>query len=78
MFKQVVSHKGFWKSVFTLGLAFVCVFILIKWAFEGFEIAFFTERDPWYLLGGSLVAGLAYGFIVSFGKFQSKIKNKNL
>ena len=46
MFKKVISTKGFWKSVFSLAAAFAILFTLIKWAIEGFEIAYFTERDP--------------------------------
>ncbi len=74
MFRKVINTKGFWKSVFTLGLAFAILFTLIKWAIEGFAMAFFTENDPVGFLLTLFVAGFFYGFFVTFGKFRSKIK----
>ncbi len=74
MFKEIVNHKGFWRSVILLGISFVFVFILIKWAFEGFTTSFFDERNPYLFLGGSLLAGLVYGFFVTYGKFKNKLK----
>ncbi|QAA81619.1 hypothetical protein EI546_07720 [Aequorivita sp. H23M31] len=74
MFKKIVGHKGFWKSVISLALAFAILFGLIKWAIEGFATAFFTERDPLVFILGLLLAGLVYGFFVTFGKFRAKIK----
>tara|TARA_R100001369_G_scaffold75902_1_gene104981 strand:- start:1552 stop:1779 length:228 start_codon:yes stop_codon:yes gene_type:complete len=74
MFKQIINHKGFWRSVLFLGLAFVVVFIFIKWAFEGFSANFFDERNPYLLIGGSLLAGLIYGFFITYGKFKNKLK----
>ncbi len=76
MFKQIVSHKGFWKSVLSLGLAFILLFILIKWAIEGFDMAFFTEQDPLLFLSGITAAGFVYGFFVTYGRFRKKLKNK--
>jgi len=74
MFKEVVNHKGFWRSVIFLGIAFVVVFVLVKWAFEGFSPSFFEERNPYLLIGGSLLAGLVYGFFVTYGKFKNRLK----
>ena len=45
MFKKVINTKGFWKSVFSLGLAFALLFTLAKWAIEGFKMSFFTEKN---------------------------------
>ena len=78
MFKRVLNTKGFWKSVFSLGLAFVLLFIIIKWAIEGFKMSFLSEKDPLLFIGGTAIAGFIYGFFVSFGKFRSKLKNKDL
>ncbi|RFN59770.1 hypothetical protein [Marixanthomonas ophiurae] len=74
MFKQIINHKGFWRSVLYLGVAFVIIFIFIKWAFEGFTSNFFDERNPYLLIGGSLLTGFVYGFFVTYGKFKNKLK----
>ena len=74
MFKQVINHKGFWKSVFLLGISFVVLFVFIKGAFDGFSTSFFDERNPYIFIGGSLLAGLIYGFFVTYGKFKKKLK----
>lgn len=78
MFKKVINTKGFWKSVISLALSFAILFALIKWAIEGFEIAYFTERNPMMFILTLLVAGFIYGFFVTFGKFRSKLKEKEL
>ncbi len=74
MFKQVVTHKGFWKSVVLLAIAFVLVFLIIKWILEGFSFAFLVSNNPLFLILGSILAGLFYGFFVSYGKFNARIK----
>ena len=77
MFKKVINTKGFWKSVFTLAIAFAILFALIKWAIEGFALAYFTERNPLLFILTLLGAGFIYGFFVTFGKFQAKLKEQN-
>lgn len=77
MFKEIISHKGFWRSVISLAIAFVLLFVLVKWAIEGFKMEFFTIQDPWLLILGSCVAGLVYGFFVTYGKFRARLKKKN-
>lgn len=77
MFKKVISTKGFWKSVISLALAFAVLFALIKWAIEGFDLAYFTERNPTVFILTLLAAGFVYGFFVTFGKFRAKIKESN-
>lgn len=76
MIKKVINHKGFWKSVISLAVIFAAVFVLIKWAIDGFSATFFTERDPLKFILGVLVAGLVYGFFVTFGKFKAKLKDQ--
>ncbi|MCW8981653.1 MAG: hypothetical protein OQJ83_09725 [Altibacter sp.] len=76
MFKKVVTYPGFWRSVVSLGLAFVLLFLLIKWAIEGFSFVYLTDRDPLFFILGTLAAGFVYGFFVSFGKFRAKLKAK--
>tara|TARA_R110000772_G_C13101901_1_gene419799 strand:+ start:207 stop:449 length:243 start_codon:yes stop_codon:yes gene_type:complete len=77
MFKRVLNTNGFWKSVFTLAVAFGLVFTLIKWAIEGFEIAYFTEQNPLSFFVTLLLAAFIYGFLVTFGKFRAKLKEKD-
>jgi len=76
MFKKVLTTKGFWKSVIALTLAFAFLFTVIKWAIEGFEMAFFTEKNPFMFILSLLLGGFVYGFFVTFGKFRSQIKLK--
>ena len=76
MFKKVLNHEGFWKSVVSLAIAFALVFTLVKWAISSFDIAFFTQGDPVRFFAGVLLAGFVYGFFVTFGKFRAKIKNQ--
>lgn len=78
MFKRVLNTKGFWKSVISLALAFAVIFALIKWAIEGFEMAYFTERNPAMFVLTLLLAGFVYGFFVTFGKFRAKLKENDL
>lgn len=76
MIKKVISYKGFWKSVVSLAVVFAAVFVLIKWAIDGFSPTFFTERDPLKFIIGVLAAGLVYGFFVTFGKYRAKLKDQ--
>ncbi|RMA57197.1 hypothetical protein [Ulvibacter antarcticus] len=76
MFQKVISYKGFWKSVLSLALAFAVVFTIIKWAISGFSGTFFSEGNPIRFIAGVLIAGFAYGFFVTFGKFRAKLKDK--
>lgn len=77
MFKEVISHKGFWRSVISLALAFIVLFIFVKWAIEGFSMDYLTEQNPVKLILGITAAGLVYGFFVSFGKFRARLKRKD-
>ncbi|CAM3281926.1 hypothetical protein [Aequorivita lipolytica] len=76
MFKKVINTKGFWKSVLSLAVAFALLFAFIKWAIDGFEMAYFTERNPLIFILTLLLAGFVYGFFVTFGKFRAKLKEK--
>lgn len=76
MFKDVLNHKGFWKSVISLTAAFAIVFTIIKWLIDGFSFSFITESNPVRFLLGVMLAGFVYGFFVTFGKFRNKLKNK--
>jgi len=77
MFKEVIAHKGFWRSVISLAVAFIILFLIVKCAIEGFSMDYFTEQDPLVFFMGITAAGLVYGFFVSFGKFRAKLKKKD-
>ena len=70
----MINHKGFWKSVVSLTLAFAVVFLFVQWAFVGFS--------PGYLnvslrtIGALVLGGFIYGFSVAYGKFWGKLKQK--
>ena len=74
MFKQVITHKGFWKSVASLTLAFAVVFFFVQWAFVGFSAGFLNVslRTVVALVLGCFI----YGFSVTYGKFWGKLKQK--
>ena len=77
MFQKVISTSGFWRSVFSLGIAFSLIFVLIKWAIEGFSMEYFNSiANPFTFIIGLFVGGVIYGFLVTFGKFRAKIKKE--
>lgn len=78
MFKRVINTKGFWKSVISLAVAFALLFAIIKWAIEGFDLDYFVERDPTIFILTLLGAGFIYGFFVTYGKFNKKLKEDDL
>ncbi len=79
MFKRVISTTGFWKSVFSLGIVFSFLFVIVKWAIEGFKIEFFSAiTNPYLFVFGLFLGGFIYGFLVTFGKFRAKIIKKEL
>ena len=79
MIKKVISTPGFWRSALSLGVIFSFLFIIVKWAIEGFKIEFFYAiTNPYLFVFGLFLGGFIYGFLVTFGKFRAKIKKKEL
>ncbi len=75
MFQKIISTQGFWKSVISLGIAFVLLFVIVKWAIEGFKMDYFASlQNPVLFVLGLIVGGLVYGFFVTYGKFRGKLK----
>jgi len=75
MFQKIISTKGFWRSVISLGVAFALLFVIIKWAIEGFKLSYFSSlQNPIFFVLGLAVGGLVYGFLVTYGKFRGKFK----
>ncbi len=75
MFKRIINHKGFWKSVLVMSLIALVVFNILYWAITGFELLY------WHLtirkIIGMLVAALFYGLIITYGKFWTRFANEN-
>ncbi len=77
MFQKIISTQGFWKSVISLGIAFALLFVIIKWAIEGFKSTYFASlQNPVFFILGLLVGGFIYGFLVTYGKFRGKLKKE--
>ncbi len=75
MFQKIISTQGFWKSVISLGIAFALLFVIVKWAIEGFKMDYFTSlENPLLFFLGLMVGGFVYGFFVTYGKFRGKLK----
>ncbi|MCP9198493.1 hypothetical protein MKO06_01140 [Gramella sp. GC03-9] len=80
-FKSTISQKGFWKSVFWLGISFLVLYNVISMLFEYGEFAFarfFEERTAdgklIRFIIAQVLAAFAYGFILSLGQFRAKEK----
>lgn len=77
MFKKIISTQGFWRSVVSIGITFALLFVIIKWAIDGFKMDFFTTlKNPLFFVLGLITSGFVYGFLVSYGKFRGKIKKE--
>lgn len=75
MFQKIISTKGFWKSVISLGVAFALLFVIFKWGIEGFNASYFSSlKSPTTFFLGLIVGGFIYGFLVTYGKFRGKLK----
>lgn len=75
--KEVTKMPGFWRMVVIMGFSFVFLFLVLKWALDGFSFDFFQRQDPVLLVIGSLGAGFVYGFFVAYGRFKKQLhKNK--
>ncbi|MEZ4778520.1 MAG: hypothetical protein R2786_03980 [Flavobacteriaceae bacterium] len=75
MFKKIIGHEGFWKSVVSLAIAFAFLFTIFKWMLSKFSFSFLSESPITYLLA-ILLGGFLYGFFVTYGKFWKKLKEK--
>ena len=82
-FKEIISQKSFWKSVFWLGFSFLIIYNIITMLFEygGFDFGQFLNdrtRDGKLLrfLIGQFLGAFLYGFILAYGQFRVKAKKK--
>lgn len=77
MFQRVVSHQGFWKSVFGLAGMFCVVYLLIDFFFTNeSNLDIYTFEHVSKLILGGIASGCIYGFVVSYFKFKGKIKEQ--
>ena len=76
MFKRVVSHKGFWKSVLFIGLLYLLVFLLVQFIAFPFEFVLLKMQTIPFVVGN-----FAASYIASFGstyaKFWAKLKEQD-
>jgi hypothetical protein len=77
MFKRVISHKGFWKSVATLSVVYMVVLIIVQGISLGFSEILLerltTLKSSITLLG----AGVICGFSITYAKFWRKLKEQD-
>lgn len=76
MFKRVVTHKGFLKSVLVLSFVYIIILFTLQWAMVGFSISFLSEGISSLFIITLVGAGIFCGFMVSFGKFWGKLKRE--
>lgn len=75
MFKRIVTHKKFWKSVLFSAITFGVLFFIVKWALTRFDMAFFNISVEFVLT--LLIASFLYGFLMTYGKFWGKLKSED-
>ena len=77
MFKRVVNHPGFWRSVLFLSVMYLLILLVLQWVITGFSSEFLSillkSSKAWMLP----FAGLIAGFLVSYGKFWGKLKRED-
>lgn len=80
--KKIMKMPTFWKSVGMLGILFIIIYNIINLGFSyGFDTSAFVEENlkPPYLLRfilANVIGGLLYGFIMTYFKFKSKLKEE--
>lgn len=80
MFSRVISYPGFWKSVVFLAVMFVIiynladVFMVFGGSFGDYISERFAAENLLQFFSANIASGFVYGFIISFFKFRSKLK----
>ena len=72
MLRRVIAQKGFWKSVFVLGLVYALVLFLLKWAFSAFSSEIFQLPISQYSL--FIICSFVAGLFSAYGKYWAKLK----
>ncbi|MCH8534870.1 MAG: hypothetical protein LAT51_07375 [Flavobacteriaceae bacterium] len=80
MFSKVIHTPGFLKSVASLAIAFIVIYNLVDLGIGyKFDLSLFIEKrfasdNLLRFFVANIGSGFVYGFIVTFFKFRSKIK----
>ncbi len=80
MFSKIISTPGFWKSVFGLAIVFVIIYNIVDLGIGfSFDIGAyaadrFASSNLLRFFTANIGSGIVYGFVVTFFKFRSKIK----
>ena len=74
MFKRVVTHKGFWKSVAIMTVVYAVLLFVIRWMGTNFNKEFTNLGVQSILV--FLLAGFIVSFATAYGKFWAKLKEK--
>jgi|TARA_R110000751_G_scaffold185300_2_gene291728 membrane protein YdbS with pleckstrin-like domain len=75
MFKRVISHQGFWKSVVVLSLVYAIIMYVIQWGLAGRWSEFFSAKAVVLLI--FIFGSFLVGFLVTYGKFWRKLKEQD-
>jgi len=82
MFSKIISYPGFWKSVVFLAVMFIIiyniadVFMAYGGSFSEYINGRFAAENLLRFFSANIASGFVYGFIISFFKFRSKLKQK--
>ncbi|PZW41429.1 MULTISPECIES: hypothetical protein [Mesonia] len=80
--KKITKMPTFWKSVAMLSIMFIIIYNIINLGFSfGFDTSAFAEsnlQQPYLFrfLAANLVGGFLYGFIMTYFKFKSRLKEE--
>ncbi|MDC8003176.1 hypothetical protein POV27_03890 [Aureisphaera galaxeae] len=77
MFKRIVTHPGFWRSVLFLSFMYLLILLVVQWFMTGLSSNFITlllqSNKVWMVP----IAGFIAGFMVSYGKFWARLKRQD-
>jgi len=73
MFKRIITHTGFWKSVAVLSLVYLILLILLQFIFFPSEVVLAKLVTISYI-ATLLLAGFICAFAATYGKFWRKLK----
>ncbi|QIE60372.1 hypothetical protein G5B37_12600 [Rasiella rasia] len=74
MFKRIVTHKGYWKSVLVLSLVYGVIMYVIQWGFKGRWTGIF--QASFKVLAVFVLGSFIVGFAITYGKFWRKLKEQ--
>lgn len=77
MFTRIIKYPGFWKSVVFLSIMYLVILLLVQWVATGFSPQFVDKLLQSSKLWMLPFAGLAAGFMVTYGKFWARIKKED-